>query len=48
MALILGGAVLILHACTIHEGNVEIVETYKYLGTMFGSRLKFDKNTVFC
>lgn len=28
----------------IHGGNVEIVETYKYLGTMFDSNLKFDKN----
>ena len=32
-------------ARTIHGGNVEIVETYKYVGTMFDFRLKFDKNT---
>ena len=29
---------------TIHGNKVEIVETYKYLGTVFDSQLKFDKN----
>lgn len=32
-------------ASIIHGENVEIVETYKYLGTMFDSNLRFDKNT---
>ncbi len=28
----------------IHGNEVEVVETYKYLGTAFDSQLKFDKN----
>lgn len=32
-------------ASSIHGNEVEIVETYKYLGTMFYSQLKFHKNT---
>lgn len=32
-------------ASNIHGENVESVETYKYLGTMFDSNLKFDQNT---
>lgn len=32
-------------ASSIHGKEVEIVDTYKYLGTVFDSKLKFDANT---
>ena len=32
-------------ASSIHGEDVQIVDTYKYLGTVFDSHLKFDKNT---
>lgn len=32
-------------ASTIHGEDVQIVDTYKYLGTVFDSQLKFDVNT---
>lgn len=32
-------------ASSIHDEEGERVDTYKYLGTVFDSRLKFDKNT---
>ena len=31
--------------CIIHNDNVEIVTSYKYLGTIFDDHLKFDVNT---
>ena len=32
-------------ASIIHDADVEIVDTYKYLGTVFNSQLKFEANT---
>ena len=31
--------------CIIHKESVEIVTSYKYLGTIFDDHLKFDVNT---
>jgi hypothetical protein len=33
--------------CVIHDEKVEIVSTYKYLGTVFDHQLKWDANTDF-
>ena len=30
---------------TIHDQKVEIVTTYKYLGTVFDNKLRWDDNT---
>ena len=35
----------VVHPTVIHGDEVEIVDTYKYLGTVFDSQLKFDVNT---